>query len=86
VRELNSRLITALPGRTRMRVTWHARRSWLARLLMPGLPTEVTGVYERHGETWRTMDGDEVNPAMIPALTKIEQRLLRDPELAEDAH
>jgi hypothetical protein len=82
---INCRLITALPGRTRMRVTWRVRHPFWAQLLISWwLPSEVFGIYQGSGEKWRLVGGAECPPRMAAALSEIEELILKRSEEAEN--
>jgi hypothetical protein len=80
----NCRLITALPGRTRMRVTWRVRHPWWAFPLTRWLPAEVWGVYQGSGQKWKLVDGAECPPRMAAALAEIEELILKRSEEAQN--
>lgn len=77
MKEISSRLVSAIPGKTRIQLIWECENSWFARLMM-GLPktARFKGVYCRDGKYWYAIDGDKLGKGLQDMLTQIEARLL----------
>jgi hypothetical protein len=80
MKELDSRLISAVPGRTRMRVTFRHRNLWLMRLLGSPPYIDLESVYQRDGDVWLLVADNnratEVHKSLFRTLTEIEARLI----------